>query len=104
MLLQAIAGNMTALAIVRERERGTIEALLVTPIRPFELMLAKMIPNLLLAFASALLLLLDGSLILGVPFRGSFLLFCARALGACGCGLRLGLVRNPRGPKAAQAC
>src|SRR5258708_14402938 len=92
MLLQAIAGNMTALAIVRERERGTIEALLVTPIRPFELMLAKMIPNLLLAFASALLLLLDGSLILGVPFRGSFLLFSALSMIAIGCGLGLGLM------------
>ena len=92
MLLQAAACNLTALAVVRERERGTIEALLVTPIRPFELMLAKMIPNLLLAFASALLLLLDGSLILGVPFRGSFLLFSVLSLVAIGCGLGLGLM------------
>src|SRR5258708_30967977 len=92
MLLQAIAGNMTALAIVRERERGTIEALLVTPIRPFELMLAKMIPNLLLAFASAVLLLLTGTLILGVPFRGSLLLFSGMAFVTVGCGLSLGLM------------
>jgi len=92
MLLQAIAGNMTGLAIVRERERGTIEALLVTPIRPFELMVAKMIPNLVLAFASALLLLLDASLILGVPFRGNLLLFLALSVIAVGCGLALGLL------------
>lgn len=92
MLLQAIAGNMTGLAIVRERERGTIEALLVTPIRPFELMLAKMIPNLVLAFASSLLLLLDASLVLGVPFRGNLLLFLALSALAVGCGLALGLL------------
>src|SRR5258706_6331769 len=92
MLLQAIAGNMTALAIVRERERGTIEALLVTPIRPLELMLARMIPSLVLAFASALLLLLDGTLVLGVPFRGSLLLFSVLAIITVGCGLGLGLM------------
>ena len=49
-LLFGIALKLTAFSIVREREAGTIEALLVTPIRPIELMIAKMIPNLGLAF------------------------------------------------------
>ncbi|HLY28282.1 MAG TPA: ABC transporter permease, partial [Aggregatilineales bacterium] len=71
MLLQAIAQNMTALSIAREREIGTIEAILVTPIRPFELVIAKMIPNLVLAFTNAVTLLIVGVVILGVPFRGS---------------------------------
>ena len=52
MMLFAVSESLTSQAIVRERERGTIEALLVTPIRPFELMLAKMIPSLLLALAT----------------------------------------------------
>ncbi|MFN8492953.1 MAG: ABC transporter permease [Caldilineaceae bacterium] len=92
MLLFALAEALTSLAIVRERERGTIEALLVTPVRPFELMLAKMIPSLLVTFASALLLLLVGTLVLGVPFRGNLFLFGALALINMGCGLGLGLV------------
>ena len=49
MLMQGLTLNLTALSIVREREVGTIEALLVTPIRPVELMLGKTIPNLLVA-------------------------------------------------------
>ncbi len=91
-LLYAIAQNLTSLMIVRERERGTIEALLVTPVRPLELMLAKMIPSLVVSFASALVLLAVGTLVLGVPFRGSLLLFMALALIGVGCGLGLGLV------------
>lgn len=92
MLLYALAQNLTSLAIVRERERGTIEALLVTPVRPFELVLAKMIPSLLVSFASAALLLVVSTLILGVPFRGSLVLFAALSLIGIGCGLGLGLV------------
>jgi len=92
MLLQAIAQNMTALSIAREREIGTIEAILVTPIRPFELVIAKMIPNLVLAFTNAVTLLIVGVVILGVPFRGSLLLFCVLSLLTVGCGLAMGLM------------
>jgi ABC-2 type transport system permease protein len=91
MLLQALTMNLTSLAIVREREAGTIEALLVTPIRPFELMLAKTIPNLLIVSGSALSLLVVGTLVLGVPFRGNLLLFSVLSLINIGCGLGLGL-------------
>ncbi|HVO43081.1 MAG TPA: ABC transporter permease, partial [Aggregatilineales bacterium] len=92
MLLQVLAERLTAFAIVREREMGTIEALLVTPIRPVELMIAKMIPNMVLAFSSAFSMLIVGALIFGVPFRGSVLLFFGLALINVGCGLSLGLM------------
>ncbi|HNP71016.1 MAG TPA: ABC transporter permease [Kouleothrix sp.] len=92
MLLYALAEALTSLAIVRERERGTIEALLVTPVRPFELMVAKTIPSLLVTFASGLLLVAVGTLGLGVPFRGSLPLFLALSLIGAGCGLGLGLM------------
>ena len=92
MLLYALAEALTAMSIVRERERGTIEALLVTPVRPFELMLAKMLPNLLIAFAGGISLLVVGTLILGVPFRGNLPIFFALALLGAGCGLGLGLM------------
>jgi ABC-2 type transport system permease protein len=90
-LLQALTMNLTSLAVVREREMGTIEAILVTPVRPFELMLAKTFPSLLIAFGSGLIMLVIGTLVLGVPFRGSLPLFCVLALLNLGCGLGLGL-------------
>ena len=70
-------GAVTALAIVRERERGTIEQLIVTPIRNWELIVAKMIPYILVSFADTIVILLVGTLLFGVPIRGSLLLLLA---------------------------
>jgi len=64
---------MTAIAIVRERERGTLEQLIVTPIRPFELMIGKIIPNMVLGYTQITVALLVGSLVFKVPIRGSLL-------------------------------
>jgi ABC-2 type transport system permease protein len=91
-LVQGVALNMTALVVVREREVGTIEALLVTPIRPFELMLGKTIPNLLIALVIVAENLAFTVLVLGVPFQGNLLLFFALATLFCFSGLGLGLV------------
>jgi len=90
-LLQSLTMNLTSLAIAREREAGTIEAILVTPIRPIELMLAKTIPSLLVTFGSGFILFVVSILVLGVPFRGNLLLFLGLSLIAVGCGLGLGL-------------
>jgi ABC-2 type transport system permease protein len=77
IILFQTATSLTALAIVRERERGTIEQLIVTPIRNWELVLAKMIPYILVSFADTLMILLVGALLFGVPMRGSLLLLLA---------------------------
>ncbi|MGD0609892.1 MAG: ABC transporter permease [Anaerolineales bacterium] len=77
MILFQTATNLTALSIVRERERGTIEQLIVTPIRNWELILAKIIPYILVSFGDMILILLIGTLWFGVPIRGSLLLLFA---------------------------
>jgi ABC-2 type transport system permease protein len=77
MILFQTATSLTALSIVRERERGTIEQLIVTPIRNWELVLAKIIPYVLVSFADMLLILLIGTVWFGVPIRGSLLLLFA---------------------------
>ncbi|HTX92787.1 MAG TPA: ABC transporter permease [Anaerolineales bacterium] len=77
MILFQTATSLTALSIVRERERGTIEQLIVTPIRNWELIVAKIIPYILVSFADMLLILLIGTLWFGVPIRGSLLLLFA---------------------------
>ena len=74
LILFQTGTSLTALAIVRERERGTMEQLIVTPIRSWELILAKIIPYILVSFADTLLILVLGTLIFGVPIRGSVLL------------------------------
>ena len=77
LILFQTATSLTALAIVRERERGTMEQLIVTPIRPWELILAKITPYILVSFADTLLILVLGTLIFSVPIRGSIILLFA---------------------------
>ena len=77
LILFQTATSLTALAIVRERERGTMEQLIVTPIRSWELILAKITPYILVSFADTLLILVLGTLVFGVPIRGSIILLFA---------------------------
>ncbi len=92
MLLQILTVNLTAQSIVREWELGTIEQLLATPIRPLELILGKLLPNLIIAAVALVLIALIGFVGMGVPFRGSVLLFAALSLLFAISGLGLGLL------------
>ena len=68
---------LTSTAIVRERERGTIEQLIVTPIRSWELLVGKLAPYVLLAFVDTIMILVLGVLLFGVPIAGSVPLLLA---------------------------
>ena len=92
MLLQTQTIALTAAAVVRERETGTIEQILVSPIRPVELMIGKMAPNLLIAMFNMLSILLVGTIGFGVPFQGNILVFIGLALIYVFSGLGLGLL------------
>ncbi len=70
MILYAIAAILTATSVVRERERGTIEQLIVTPIRPWELIVGKLTPYVVLGFFNTLEVLAVGHWWFGVPIRG----------------------------------
>ena len=72
IILQVQALLLSALAIVREREQGTMEQLIVTPIKSWELMLGKSIPYLILSVANLFVLLWLGSWLFGVTVVGSF--------------------------------
>ena len=71
MILQFLTTFLTATSIVRERERGTIEQLIVTPIRSWELMAGKLIPYVLIALFDTVEILAAGVLIFHVPINGS---------------------------------
>jgi len=74
MILQFLTVILTATAIVRERERGTIEQLIVTPIRSWELVVGKLAPYVMIAFVDTVEILFAGVLIFNVPINGSLAL------------------------------
>jgi ABC-2 type transport system permease protein len=66
---------VTTQAVARERELGTFDQLLVSPLLPFEILIGKIVPGIIIGIIEGCLLLTIGVLILGVPFTGSILLF-----------------------------
>ncbi|MEN6325335.1 MAG: ABC transporter permease [Syntrophomonas sp.] len=83
---------ITAVAIVRERERGTLEQLIVTPLKSYELMLGKIIPYIALGYIQITVALLVGVLIFHVPIRGSLLELYILTLFFITASLGLGLM------------
>lgn len=71
MLLMLVCAMMTSISIVREKERGTMEVLLVSPVRPLTIIVAKVVPYLVLAFAILTTILLMARYVLHVPLAGS---------------------------------
>ena len=91
MILYALTSILTATAVVRERERGTIEQLIVTPIRPWELVIGKILPYAILAIINTLEVLAIGTWWFGMPVRGdlSLILACSGLLVLSGLGIGL---------------
>ena len=71
-LLLNVTAIVTAMGLARERENGTLEQVMVTPIRPSILLAGKCLPYILFGFVDVLAILLLGNLMFDVPFRGSF--------------------------------
>jgi ABC-2 type transport system permease protein len=92
MLLQTQSLVLTAAAVVREREVGTIEQILVTPIRPIELMIGKIVPYVIIAMLNMLTVIAIGVFWFGVPFQGSIWLFISLSFLYVFGGLGLGLL------------
>ncbi|MGD8584234.1 MAG: ABC transporter permease [Chloroflexota bacterium] len=91
-LIQIQTVTLTAASVVREREAGTIEQLLVTPIRSGELMLGKGVPNMIIALVNLLTITAIGVYWFKVPFQGDFLLFLWLSILYVISGLGLGLL------------
>jgi ABC-2 type transport system permease protein len=92
LILQFQTLLLTAFAVVRERERGTLEQLVVTPVKPWELMLGKILPFVVLGFANVLLASAVGRFWFGVEFAGSYPLLLALAALFVMSSLGLGLL------------
>lgn len=92
MLLQTQSLVLTTAAVVREREMGTIEQILVTPIRPIELMIGKIVPYVVIAMLNMLTVVGIGVFWFGVPFQGSIWLYIGLSFLYVFSGLGLGLL------------
>ncbi len=92
MLLMLICAMMTSISIVREKEKGTMEVLLVSPVRPLMVIIAKTIPYLVLAFGILITILLMARYVLGVPLAGSLFWILAVSVLYIVLALSLGLL------------
>lgn len=92
MILMLICAMMTSISIVREKEEGTMEILLVSPIKPVYIVLAKAVPYLAIAFLDILGILAIAHFIFGVPIVGSIFLILALSILFLASALSLGLL------------
>jgi len=92
LLLVMISALLTSITITREKETGTLEQILVSPIQPYEIIIGKVLPYILLAFISASLILIVAVFLFQVPFRGSLLLLVLLTTLYIITGLSLGLM------------
>jgi ABC-2 type transport system permease protein len=96
LLLQTLAITQAALIVVRERELGTIEQMLITPARPLEVMVSKIVPLLALCLVALGVIVGMGVLWFGVPFQGSLVLYFWLSLLFVASSLGLGLLLSAR--------
>jgi ABC-2 type transport system permease protein len=96
LILMMISALLTSIAIVREKETGTMEQILVSPIRPIEIIIGKVIPYILLAFIDLLIILIIAHFVFDVPFVGSIGFLLAASLVFIFTALSLGLIISTR--------
>ncbi|MEK6409575.1 MAG: ABC transporter permease [Acidobacteriota bacterium] len=103
VILQIITTLLTAFSIVRERERGTLEQLLVTPVRPFGLMLGKLVPYGLIGIVETFTVLTVMRLVFDVPIKGSLLLLISLSILFLFTALAIGLLISTKAQNQMQA-
>lgn len=96
LILMMISALLTSVTIAREKESGTMEQILVSPIRPQEIIVGKVVPYILLAFTDAIIILLVAHFWFKVPIRGSLALILASSLVFVFVALAIGLFISTR--------
>lgn len=92
LILMLICSMMTAVSIVREKEFGTLELVLVSPVKPFWIIISKLIPYLVLSVVNFASIILLARFVMGVPMWGSLVLVSVSSLLFVGASLGLGLL------------
>ena len=92
ILLMLVSAMMTSISIAREKEMGTMEVLLVSPLNPIQIVVGKVIPYVLLSFINAITILLLSFFVFGMPVQGSLVLLLAESLLFIVMALSLGIL------------
>lgn len=92
LIMQNITVMLIAFALVREKEKGTIEQLIVTPVKPFEMIFGKLIPYTFIGFIDLLIATFFGTWWFKVPIQGSIPLLIILGLGFVICSLAMGIL------------
>ena len=96
LILMLISAMMTSVTIAREQELGTLEVLLVSPLRPIQIILGKTAPYLVLSMVNAAVIVLLGVFVFGMPMRGSIMLLALECLLYMFVSLSLGIFISTR--------
>ena len=92
LILMLISAMMTSISIAREKEFGTMEVLMVSPIRPLQIIAGKVIPYIVLSFVNAIIIIFMGFFVFDLPVRGSLILLLAESLLFISLALSLGIL------------
>jgi ABC-2 type transport system permease protein len=92
LILMLICALMTSVTITREKEFGTMEVLLVSPLRPIQIILGKVAPYLVLGFIDVLIILAMANFIFGLPVKGSLVLFLFESILYIALALSMGIL------------
>lgn len=92
LILMLVSAMMTSISIAREKEMGSMEVLLVSPLKPIQIIVGKVIPYVSLAFVNAITIIVLGYFIFGMPVKGSVLLLLLESLLFISLALSLGIL------------
>ncbi|MEA3495589.1 MAG: ABC transporter permease [Bacteroidota bacterium] len=92
LILMLISAMMTSVSIAREKEMGTMEVLLVSPLKPIHIILGKVTPYVLLSFINAVVIIILGNWVFDVPVKGNIVLLLAESLLYISMALSLGIL------------
>ncbi len=91
IILMLVSAMMTSISIAKEKEMGTMEVLLVSPLKPWQIIVGKVMPYVLLSFVNAITILLMGFFVFGMPVQGSVILLLLESLLFIVMALSLGI-------------
>lgn len=98
LIMMLVSALMTSVTITREKELGTMEILLVSPLKPLQIILGKVLPYLILSFINVTTVLVLARYVFGVPFQGSYVLFFLEAtlfvITALSLGIMISTIAN----------
>ncbi|MBN2731771.1 MAG: ABC transporter permease [Balneolaceae bacterium] len=96
VILMIVSAMMTSVSIAREKETGTMEVLLVSPLKPYHIIVGKVVPYLVLSLVNVITVLVLAYVVFDVPFRGSVLFFLAVSMLFIFSALALGVLISTR--------